>query len=288
MKRRPANGATSAATPGTPATRAWIRSPPTTSRTSRWRGSGVATTTARACSACRARRRSTSTASSIRLPARRRNVVAIDPATGETLWTHREPHTTRFDRGMRNGYGKGVAYAEVDGRGVIYIISPAFFLHALDAKTGRPLENWGSPVPLPGFPQAGVVDMLPDLIADWGPWESWDGAYDPDFGIPRELGYITSSSPSDRGERRGGGRQLGRAGLQPDPRRERAGRHPRLRRADRRAQVEIPRHSSPRRVRARDVGERRVAVDGRRLVLGAHLRRPGTGARLRADESADD
>ena len=125
----------------------------------------------------------------------RRTVVAIDPATGETLWTHREPHTTRFDRGMRQGYGKGVAYAEVDGRGVIYIISPAFFLHALDAKTGRPLEDWGNPVPLPGFPQTGVVDMLPDLIADWGPWQSWDGAYDPDFGIPRELGYITSSSP---------------------------------------------------------------------------------------------
>ena len=125
----------------------------------------------------------------------RRNVVAIDPATGETLWTHREPHTIRFDRGMRNGYGKGVAYAEVDGRGVIYIISPAFFLHALDAQTGRPLENWGSAVPLPGFPQTGVVDMLPDLIAGWGPWESWDGAYDPDFGIPRELGYVTSSSP---------------------------------------------------------------------------------------------
>ena len=143
----------------------------------------------------RARHRSTSMASSTPSPAQRRHVVAIDPATGETLWTHREPHTTRFDRGMRQGYGKGVAYAEVDGRGVIYIISPAFFLHALDARTGRPLENWGNPVPLPGFPQTGVVDMLPDLIADWGPWQSWDGAYDPDFGIPRELGYITSSSP---------------------------------------------------------------------------------------------
>ena len=125
----------------------------------------------------------------------RRTVAALDPATGETLWTYREPHTTRFDRGMRNGYGKGVAYAEVDGRGVIYIISPAFFLHALDARTGRPLENWGRAVPLPGFPRSGVVDLLPDLIAGWGPWESWDGAYDPDFGIPRELGFITSSSP---------------------------------------------------------------------------------------------
>ncbi len=126
----------------------------------------------------------------------RRTVVALDPDTGETIWTYREPHTTRFDRGMRNGYGKGVAYAELDGRGVIYIVSPAFFLHALDAKTGRPLENWGTPVPLEGFPQTGVADLLPDLIDGWGPWESWDGGpYDPDFGIPRELGYITSSSP---------------------------------------------------------------------------------------------
>ena len=125
----------------------------------------------------------------------RRTVVALDPSTGETLWTYREPHTTRFVRGMRNGYGKGVAYAEVDGRGVLYIVSPAFFLHALDAKTGYPLDDWGTEVDLPGFPESGVVDLIPDLISDWGPWQSWDGAYDPAFGIPRELGHITSSSP---------------------------------------------------------------------------------------------
>ena len=125
----------------------------------------------------------------------RRTVVAIDPASGETLWTYREPHTTRFDRGMRNGYGKGLAYAEIDGRGVIYIVSPAFFLHALDAKTGVPLKEWGARVDLPGFPSTGVIDLLPDLIGDWGPWQSWDGPYDADFGIPRELGHITSSSP---------------------------------------------------------------------------------------------
>jgi quinoprotein glucose dehydrogenase len=40
-----------------------------------------------------------------------------------------------------------------------------------------------------------VVDLLPDLLDDWGPWERWDERYDPDFGIPRELGYITASSP---------------------------------------------------------------------------------------------
>ena len=126
----------------------------------------------------------------------RRTVVAIDPATGETLWTFREPHTKRYERGMRNSYGKGVAYGEIDGRLVILYTSPAFFLWALDAKTGLPVENWGTPVPLPGFPQTGVVDLLPDLIKDWGPWQQWKGKpYDPNFGIPRELGYITSSSP---------------------------------------------------------------------------------------------
>ncbi len=125
----------------------------------------------------------------------RRTVVAIDPMTGETLWTHREPNTTRWERSMRADYGKGVAYGEIDGRGVIYVTTPAFFLHAIDAKTGRPVENWGSPVPLPGFPETGVVDLLPDLLNGWGPWESWGQAYDPDFGIPTELGFITNSSP---------------------------------------------------------------------------------------------
>ena len=85
----------------------------------------------------------------------RRQVAAIDPATGETLWTFREPHTTRFDRSPRVGYGKGVAYGEVDGRGVIYIQTPAFFLWALDAKTGQPLENWGSPYRSRAFPRRG-------------------------------------------------------------------------------------------------------------------------------------
>ena len=126
---------------------------------------------------------------------KRRTIVAMDPATGETLWTYREPHTTRWERSMRAGYGKGVAYGELDGRGVIYIITPAFFLHALDAKTGEHLENWGTAVPLDGFPKTGVVDLLGDLLPGWGPYENYGQPYDPDYGIPKDLGYITSSSP---------------------------------------------------------------------------------------------
>jgi quinoprotein glucose dehydrogenase len=125
----------------------------------------------------------------------RRQVVAIDAATGETRWTFREPETSRYWRSPRTDFGKGVAYADVDGRGVIFISSPAFFLWALDAKTGRPLDNWGSRVPLKGFPTSGVVDMIPDLVRDWDPWKNWKGGWDQDYGIPRALGEITSSAP---------------------------------------------------------------------------------------------
>ena len=115
----------------------------------------------------------------------RRTVAAIDAATGETLWTYREPNTRRWEESMRASYGKGVAYGEVDGRGVIYVISPAFFLHAIDAKTGEHLQGFGTPVPIQGFPKTGVVDLLADLGHE----------YDPYDGIPMEAGYITSSSP---------------------------------------------------------------------------------------------
>jgi glucose dehydrogenase len=126
----------------------------------------------------------------------RRQVVAIDAASGETRWTFREPDTTRYLRSPRTDFGKGVAYTEVDGRGVIIISTPAFFLWALDAKTGRPIENWGTQVPLKDFPRSGVVDMIPDIMSDWGPWLTWKGEkYDPDYGIPRKLGEITCSSP---------------------------------------------------------------------------------------------
>ncbi len=125
----------------------------------------------------------------------RRTVSAIDPGTGETVWTFREPHTTRYERGMRNSYGKGVAWAEVNGRGVIFMSSPGFFLHALDAKTGRPIDGWGATVPLDGFAATGVVDMLPDLVGDWEPWLQSGYAYDPDHGIPRDLGNLSTSSP---------------------------------------------------------------------------------------------
>jgi len=115
----------------------------------------------------------------------RRHVVAIDPKSGETLWTYRLPNTERWEYSMRADYGKGIGYAEIDGKGVIYMITPGFFLTALDAETGLPLEGFGKPVPVDGFPKTGVVDLLADL----------GHPYDPYKGIPLETGYITGSSP---------------------------------------------------------------------------------------------
>ncbi|MDH3207438.1 MAG: PQQ-binding-like beta-propeller repeat protein [Gemmatimonadota bacterium] len=126
----------------------------------------------------------------------RRHVIALDPNNGELLWSFTEPNTHRHEYSMRKGYGKGVAYAEVPGRGgVVFISSPGFFLHALDADTGEPLDNWGEAIAIEGFGESGSVDMVADLIEGWGPWESWTEPYDPYMGIPLELGYITASSP---------------------------------------------------------------------------------------------
>jgi quinoprotein glucose dehydrogenase len=106
----------------------------------------------------------------------RRTVVAIDPTTGETLWTWRMRPTKRWENSMRKNYGKGVAYDVVDGRGRVYVVDPGFYLIALDAETGRPVESFGN---------QGIVDLLDDL----------GYPHNGDDGIPREIGFITNSSP---------------------------------------------------------------------------------------------
>ena len=40
----------------------------------------------------------------------RRYVVAIDPASGETIWSYVEPPTPRYEYSMRKDYGKGVGF----------------------------------------------------------------------------------------------------------------------------------------------------------------------------------
>jgi quinoprotein glucose dehydrogenase len=117
----------------------------------------------------------------------RRHVYALDAATGEQLWSWVEPETFRWEYSMRKNHGKGVAYANVDGRDIVYVVTPAFFLHALDANTGEPIEGFGGSIPIEGFPETGTVDLLASLGYEFE---------DPAYGIPLEKGYITSSSPA--------------------------------------------------------------------------------------------
>ena len=107
---------------------------------------------------------------------KRRTAVAMDAATGETLWMYREKDNPRWEASTRQNYGKGVAHAQVDGRDVIYLITPGFYLHALDADSG---------LPIPGFGMNGIVDLALGL---------GDYPVHPDRGLI-DSGDITSSSP---------------------------------------------------------------------------------------------
>jgi quinoprotein glucose dehydrogenase len=81
-----------------------------------------------------------------------RNVVAIDAATGETLWLYRPDDGERFARAPRKSSGRGLAWWS-DGRGDerLFLVTPGFYLIALDPGTGRQV---------PGFGENGVVDLM--------------------------------------------------------------------------------------------------------------------------------
>jgi len=80
----------------------------------------------------------------------RRAVVALDAATGEMLWVHREVEGPRGDSAPRQLSGRGLSYW-TDGREerIIYV-TPGYRLIALNAKTGAPIASFG---------KDGVVDL---------------------------------------------------------------------------------------------------------------------------------
>jgi quinoprotein glucose dehydrogenase len=83
----------------------------------------------------------------------RRDVIALDAATGELLWMHGENEGKRGDAAPRRLSGRGLAYWS-DGRDArILYVTPGYRLVALDAKTG---------VPVAGFGKNGVVDLKLD------------------------------------------------------------------------------------------------------------------------------
>ncbi len=80
-----------------------------------------------------------------------RNVVAIDAATGETLWIWRPNEGDRYESAPRKISGRGVAYWD-GGNGAkrIVTVTPGFHLVSLDAATGLPSREFG---------EAGIVDL---------------------------------------------------------------------------------------------------------------------------------
>ena len=82
-----------------------------------------------------------------------RNVVALDPATGELLWLWRPADGgERYDRAPRKNSGRGLAYW-TDGQGDdrLLVVTPDFYLVALDPANGRPIADFGD---------NGIVDLM--------------------------------------------------------------------------------------------------------------------------------
>jgi quinoprotein glucose dehydrogenase len=83
----------------------------------------------------------------------RRDVVALDGATGEMLWMHRDDEGARGTNAPRQLSGHGLAYW-TDGKDErILYVTPGYRLVALDAKTGIPIQGFGA---------NGVVDLKKD------------------------------------------------------------------------------------------------------------------------------
>lgn len=143
----------------------------------------------------------------------RRVAMALDPATGETLWMYRLEEGIRWQKAPRQFAGRGLAYWTngIDER--VILVTPGYHMVSLDARTG---------IPDPAFGRNGVVDLqdglgfplVPLAVDDSGsliisdaaparrarPGETWDpvrkiGA-DGTVGIDPAHGQIANSSPA--------------------------------------------------------------------------------------------
>ena len=87
----------------------------------------------------------------------RRDAIAVDAATGETLWMYRLDEGERGARAVRT-QNRGLAYWS-DGKNDhrILLISPGFQLIALNAKTGVPIASFG---------KGGIVELTDGLDRD--------------------------------------------------------------------------------------------------------------------------
>ena len=143
----------------------------------------------------------------------RRVAVAIDPASGQSLWMWRLNEGIRWQKAPRQFAGRGLAYWTDGTQERVIVVTPGYHLASLDAKTGVPDSRFGS---------NGVVDLMDGLgfplvplaVDDSGsliisdaaparrarPGETWNpttktGA-DGTVGIDPVHGQIANSSPA--------------------------------------------------------------------------------------------
>lgn len=130
-----------------------------------------------------------------------RSIAAIDAETGETLWTFRLDEKERKAYVPRQNSGRGVAYwsDEKGGKDRVVFISPSFQLVALDAQTGRPINDFG---------ENGIVDLKKGLGSHVDPLTSTIGSTSPPIivndviimGASFPVGLAPTSKSQTRGD----------------------------------------------------------------------------------------
>ena len=98
----------------------------------------------------------------------RRTVVAMDPATGELLWMHREDEGERGAAGARQGAGRGLSWwkSEDGTEERLYYVTPGYQMIALDPKTGERVASFG---------EDGAIDLKENFDQDLDPLDNGIG-----------------------------------------------------------------------------------------------------------------
>src|SRR5579862_946722 len=98
----------------------------------------------------------------------RRDVVALDAASGEVIWTHREDEGRRAEVSPRRLSGRGLAYwANGDDKRIVYF-TQGYRMIELNAKTGNRI---------PSFGVDGAVDLKQDDDQEIDPMSSEIGIH---------------------------------------------------------------------------------------------------------------
>jgi quinoprotein glucose dehydrogenase len=123
----------------------------------------------------------------------RRDVVAIDARTGETLWMYRLDEGARGAVAPRLGSGRGLAFWRdaQTGAGRVLLVSPGFQLIELDARTGQPI---------PGFGNNGRVDLKLGLDRQVDTSKGFIGSSSPPL-VVRDVIVVGSAFPATRAPR---------------------------------------------------------------------------------------